>query len=98
MTDIQYLLTCLMEECNEVAQRASKAIRFGLTEVETKLTNEKRIMDEICDLRGVISELQSHGYFKDLLIPGYVNERRNAKIEKLRQYMKYSRELGILDP
>lgn len=30
MTETQYLLDVLSEECNEVAVRASKAIRFGL--------------------------------------------------------------------
>lgn len=100
MTNVQYLLTCLMEECAEVAQRCSKAIRFGLNEVQNcqGLTNEKRIMDEVCDLRGVLCELQNYGIFKDLLIPGYVNTRRVDKVNKLREFMRYSREQGILDP
>jgi len=102
MTNVQYLLTCLMEECAEVAQRCSKAIRFGLDEVHLEdgntLTNERRIVDEICDLRGVVSELQNYGVFMDLNIPGYVNDRRQAKINKLRAFMKYSRDRGILAP
>jgi hypothetical protein len=32
MTREQHLLTILAEECGEVVQRASKAIRFGLDE------------------------------------------------------------------
>ena len=55
MTREEHLLTILMEECAEVIQRASKALRFGLAEVQawqTK-TNAQRLMDEVNDFIGV---------------------------------------------
>lgn len=52
MTKREYLLVCLMEECAEVAQRASKALRFGLDEVQQgkDLSNEQLIVEELRDL------------------------------------------------
>jgi hypothetical protein len=34
MNPTEHLLSCLAEECAEVAQRASKSLRFGLSEVQ----------------------------------------------------------------
>lgn len=99
MTQIQYLLITLMEECDEVSQRCSKALRFGLHEIqpEQPLDNETRIMEEICDFRGVVRYLQELGVFHKLLDMQWVNARARAKIEKLVKYMEYSKQRGIID-
>jgi hypothetical protein len=48
----QFLLLKLAEECAEVAQRASKSIRFGHDEVQDgqPLTNAERLRNELADL------------------------------------------------
>jgi hypothetical protein len=57
----EHLLTSVMEECNEVGQRVSKAMRFGVEQVQIaaddrpeqnpgRLTNRERILSEFYDL------------------------------------------------
>lgn len=55
MTRDEHLLTILAEECAEVAQRCSKALRFGIDEVQPGqgLDNRRRIEKEFNDLLGV---------------------------------------------
>lgn len=50
------LLVLLIEECAEVQQRATKALRFGLTEKRSPSTpsNQDLLAAEIGDLQGVI--------------------------------------------
>ena len=63
MTKIQYLLVCLAEESAEVAQRATKALRFGLGESQPgqSLTNAERILDELEDLQIIVEMLREEG-------------------------------------
>ncbi len=90
----EHLLVTLMEECDEISQRASKALRFGLTEVQPTETggdgstdNQMRIAQEVDDLLGVC----------ELLGIEYGNrEAINAKINKVRHFMNYARERGVL--
>lgn len=86
MTREQHLLTCLAEECAEVAQRASKAIRFGFeeTQPEQPLDNRVRLEQELGDLMGVADLLG--------LVPD--REHRAKKAARIKKYMKYSAELG----
>jgi hypothetical protein len=100
MTETQYLLGCLGEECAEVAQRASKASRFGLLETQPgqPLTNEDRILGELHDLIAVAGMLglvpqPPPGVDMRLNVPAFVWQ---AKVEKVRKYMGLSRELGQL--
>lgn len=85
------LLTILAEECAEVAQRVSKAIRFGLKEVQEgqSLTNEQRIIYEMNDLFAVFKMLE-----KDGSIEGQSafeeEEAREKKIAKVEKYLTYS--------
>lgn len=55
MNRTEYLLCCLAEECTEVGQRVSKALRFGLREVQPMqpLNNAERIREEMRDLLAV---------------------------------------------
>ena len=45
MTREEHLLTIVAEECNEVAQRATKALRFSLEEIEPgqEFSNRERL-------------------------------------------------------
>jgi hypothetical protein len=95
MTRTEHLLSCLSEECAEVAQRVSKALRFGLTEIQPgqELTNAERIVLELADLSAVIELLEEAGALKR---PGNIRtliEEKKAKIEK---FFELSRRLGTL--
>lgn len=88
MNKIEYLLTVVSEECAEVAQRASKAIRFGMTEIQPGQPedNKRRIERELGDLMATAELLGLHVHDED----------KAAKIEKLKGYMDYSRRIGTL--
>lgn len=87
----QYLLSCLAEECAEVAQRASKALRFGMKEVQPgqDKSNARRLSDEMTDLVTVYSWLVQTAN------PNLQPSREKSM--KIKKYMEYSRELGILE-
>ncbi len=93
MTRTEHLLAILAEECAEVAQRATKALRFGLSEVQPgqDKTNAARIAYELDDLLAVAGMLRDAS-----AIPGASPEAQEAKIEKVRWFLRYSRELGTL--
>ena len=68
MNKAQLLLIQLAEECNEVAQRVSKALRFGLDEIQDgqNLNNAERIMGEFADLIGVYEILRDSGVLSEV--------------------------------
>jgi len=82
-----FLLLSLMEECAEVAQRCSKAIKFGLKEkqLDQNLTNNERLIDELEDLYGVAKVLQDEESINHTNF-----ERVLAKKPRLEKYFKYS--------
>jgi len=82
-----FLLLSLMEECAEVAQRCSKAIKFGLQEKQRNqdLTNNERLVDELEDLYGVALVLQDEAIINTVTL-----ERILAKKPRLKKYFKYS--------
>ena len=57
------VLTIIAEECAEVAQRCTKALRFGLTEIEPgqERTNAFRIGLEFGDLVAIMGMAQRYG-------------------------------------
>lgn len=89
MNDTEHLLIVLGEECAEVAQRASKALRFGLSEVQPGQpdSNIRRLERELAELVAVADLLGLH----------VRDEDKVAKIEKLKKFMDYARELGTLE-
>ncbi len=96
MTKTEHLLTILSEECAEVSQRISKAIRFGLEEVQPEqfATNAERIVEELADLWAVASLLENEGAFKahgDLFLD--MVERKKLKVNK---FMEYAKECGTI--
>lgn len=98
MTREEHLLICLAEECAEVAQRVSKALRFGLDEVQEgqALNNRQRISEELFDLFAVATICDRSG----LLSGVEPNERTIArKLAKIEKYFDISRAQGTLkDP
>lgn len=90
----EHLLSCLAEECTEVGQRVSKALRFGLAEVQPgqSLTNAERIMEEFTDLVSVVEMLIAEGVLQDRLSP----ERVEAKQTKIEKFLAYAASVGAL--
>lgn len=90
MTRTEHLLWILAEECAEVAQRASKAARFGLLEVqpEQQLTNLERVIYELNDLVATA----------DMIEPMWTDEKMiDAKKAKIEKYLAYSVQCGTFD-
>lgn len=87
LTRTQYYLICLIEEAAEVVQRACKALRFGLWEVQDgqKLTNKERLQQEWIDLVSVANEIE-------LRRPNDLEAAE--KREKVERYRAYSRAIG----
>lgn len=95
MNKIEYLLVKLAEECAETSQRATKALTFGVDEIQEgqELTNAERIIYEFNDIMTIMIELNRLGVFKEI-----VNEDMIlSKKDKLQKYMIYSQEKGCLD-
>ncbi len=91
----EHLLECLSEECNEVGQRVSKALRFGLCEKQRNqpFTNRDRIVGELKDLFAVATILMDEGVIEAFIpAPDEVGAKR-AKIER---YMEIARAEGAL--
>ncbi len=95
MTRQEHLLTILAEECNEVAQRISKALRFGLDEMQHGqfATNRERIAREMADLLGLWMMLQDEARFPELsaLYPLAV-----AKVTRVEKWLDVSQTQGTL--
>lgn len=95
MNTEQYLLTCLMEECAELAHITSKAIRFGLdnTDPLTGLVNVDLLRKQASDVFGVFELLNQYTTVAIRVNSGEID----AKKERVEYYMEKSRELGILE-
>lgn len=93
MTEQEHLLTITSEECVETSQRCSKAIRFGMDEIEPgqELRNDERILVEFNDLVGAL-EMLFNAPIRDLIDPMKVIQKK-LKIDK---YMKYSESIGTI--
>ena len=104
MNQIEHLLVCLAEECNEVAKEVSKALRFGLDDKLTKdpfgprgtegPTNAEKIALELNDLMAVWAMLRESG----ALPPAQWDDQSMQKGKKIRvrNYMRYAAHIGAL--
>jgi hypothetical protein len=96
MTRQQLLLIMLMEECDEVSQRASKALRFGLKEIQEgqDLDNAERICLEFNDLFTIVDMLSAEKSLpEDKLLDIFQLDAKKAKVEK---WLKHSQDQGVL--
>lgn len=97
MTRTEHLLSIVAEECAEVAQRCSKALRFGLTEVQPgqPLNNAERIAVEYTDLVAamILLSRECGG-----ALPNIADENLEMKRQKIEHYLEYSRVVGCLSP
>ena len=91
----EHLLTCLAEECTEVGKRVSKALRFGLDEVQRdqSLTNRERVVEELVDLIAVAEICRDEGLIRNFFP---LQEEIIAKRAKIERYMRIAREQGVL--
>ena len=102
MTRHEHLLTILAEECAEVAQRVSKALRFGVLEVQPgqEKTNAERIVEELIDLKAVW-RLLSGSFGGGVVLPkvaaGDEFKMIEAKVAKVERYLAFSVGRGLVD-
>jgi adenylosuccinate lyase len=102
VTRTEHLLTIMAEECSEVAQRVSKALRFGVSEVQPGqlLTNAERIAAEFRDLLAAYEMLNeegvlpSHGLYNP---SGITQDALNAKKAKVEKFLTFSAGRGLVD-
>lgn len=96
MTRTEHLLSILAEECNEVAQRVSKAMRFGLSEIQPgqEKSNAERIKEEMVDLIAVWGMLCVSGCTEP--IAPMDEPKIIAKQKKVEKFLEYSVECGTL--
>lgn len=96
MTRTEHLLSIVAEECAEVAQRCSKALRFGLQEVQPgqSLSNAERIAYEYADLVSAMILLSREC---EGLLPNISEQALEIKRQKVEDYLEYSRFVGCLE-
>lgn len=100
MTRTEHLLIKLIEECAEVQQRATKALRFGLSETQPgqTLSNACRLADEVMDLMAAVEMLREQDYAFAAWLPWSPRPDRIDTIrEKVETFLRYSEECGTLD-
>jgi hypothetical protein len=99
MTRLEHLLTIAMEECSELAQRLSKAQRFGLEEVQPGqlLTNLERIRYEYSDLVAVLEMIAPPSAAGGKIHPP-LGTAIDAKRWKVERFLAYSAECGTVSP
>lgn len=102
MTRQDHLLTIAVEECMETGQRITKALRFGMDEIQAEqdMNNAKRIMQEYVDLITVMSMLARHNKtFSDVFNDSkQIFEWAAIKEKKVEHFLEYSAQQGRLDP
>lgn len=92
----QYLLVKVSEECNETGQRAAKCLCFGMDEKQEgqDLYNFQRLIYEFNDIVAVM-ELLFEKYPQNNPVDRVMVD---AKKDKLRKWMEYSVKQGTLQP
>lgn len=92
----QFLLVCLIEECAEVAQRATKALRFGMDEVQPgqDFNNRQRLNEELNDLLTVMDLLVEQDGADEICID---SAAQDAKALKMLKFAAYSVQQGTLN-
>jgi NTP pyrophosphatase (non-canonical NTP hydrolase) len=92
MNEQQHLLVCLMEECGEVVQACSKALRFGMDD-----DHQAANPDIVSPRLYIRKELNDLVAVADLLEMDWMDERLiDAKKTKLEGFMEYAYSRGTL--
>lgn len=80
------VLTILVEECAEVQQRATKALRFGIAEVQPgqPCTNAQRLAAEVGDMLEMVEILIAMG----VLDRAEIEIGRSAKRRQLARFLQ----------
>ncbi len=96
MFKIEYLLTCVSEECGEIIQASGKSSRFGLFDhaPNSSICNIDNLVKEVNDLLAVIEMLGDEGVIVDRIGD---REDIEKKKEKVLHYMEYSKKSGCLE-
>lgn len=97
MNSREHILTCISEECSEVQKEISKALRFGIDDInpETNIANRVAIARELNDLIAVVEMAVE---FFELLDADIIENRfaKETKKSKVHHYMGYARITGAL--
>lgn len=98
MTRTEHLLTIMAEECQEVSQRVSKALRFGVREIQPGqgATNAERIIREFCDLLAAYEMLHEDAILSPRMfsVDGFAREMIDAKKAKVEKFLYFSAGRG----
>lgn len=104
MNKLEHLLVTFSEECSEIAQATSKALRFGIDEPEENIrrytnedkgNNRERISREVSDMKAIMELLEEAGVPE--IMAGLTNrERIERKKTKVRYFLKYAKGQGTL--
>lgn len=96
MTREDLLLTMLAEECAEVTQVVSKALRFGLHNIRNaqESTNAQRIVHEFYDIFAVFEMLEEEGILDTS--SNTVEEHIKIKKARIEEYLLVSKTCGRL--
>lgn len=102
LNEVDYLLTKLAEEATEIAQRALKAVEFGLDEVQPgqEQSNAERVGGEVIDMITILLMLADLGVEIQASVAAdeqVLNAMIAAKKAKVEKYMALSRTLGKLE-
>ena len=92
MNKAEHLLTCLAEECAEIHQAVSKALRFGIDDKYKETTPRQDIESEFTDLVAIVELLEEEG----IMTIGTTQIEIDQKKARVRKYMDYAREHGTL--
>lgn len=85
----EHLLTILVEECAEVSQAATKAMRFGMHEQrDLPTSNYDRLKAELNDIYALVEMIQCE-FDIDLESDFLAISKKQEKVEK---YLLYSKE------
>lgn len=100
MNKKEYLLTQLASDCMGVALRVTKALHFGLDEVQPgqPFNNYARLMVEVYDMMGSLSLLQDEGILK-VETDQLSEDAIEVKKIKILKYLDYAdKHCGTLSP
>lgn len=97
MTREQYLLTKLAEECSETAQRASKAIVFGLDDIQEgqEKNNNTRLVEEFAHIVAYMELLRDERWIEMNL--SFIQAEVDRKKVDLMKWYSFSHDKGMVE-